>query len=262
MSAKPTPVQIFKRASREGRRRLDQSLLELTSTGFIAGFTIVFGIAAMGIMHSALLPQGREIAMLGGGAAFALGLVLLVVQRSELFSENFFDPLAAVFEDRHAGLANRVVRLWLLTFLLNAVGGALMAWLVSIDGVLLPGARDSLAMIAEEIAGRGHLATFVSAIIGGALVASLSYALLGTNTAFAEILVAWIVGFLLAAGPFDHVIVTGLQLVIGMLTGAAIDGTRVLEIVAIDTLGNLLGGVGLVTLSHIAQAKGEQPGTR
>ncbi|MFC0682567.1 formate/nitrite transporter family protein [Lysobacter korlensis] len=256
MSVAPTPSEIFKRASGEGRRRICQSVLELTATGFIAGFTIVFGIAAMGIVHSAFLPEGREVAKLAGAAAFALGLVLLVVQRAELFTENFFDPLASVFDDGHGRLAGGVARLWVLTLLFNALGGAILAWLVTTDGVLPHGARESLASIAEEIARRGHLAAFVSAIIGGALVASLSYALLGTDMVFGRILMAWIVGFLLAAGPFDHVVVTGLHLVIGVLAGASIDGVRILEIVGIDALGNLVGGVGLVTLSHVAQAKG------
>ena len=37
----PDPAEIFHRAVEEGERRLDQSLLELVSTSFIAGFTIV-----------------------------------------------------------------------------------------------------------------------------------------------------------------------------------------------------------------------------
>ncbi|WP_189456590.1 formate/nitrite transporter family protein [Cognatilysobacter bugurensis] len=256
MSVAPTPGEIFKRASREGRRRIGQSLLELTATGFIAGFTTVFGIAAMGVAHSAFLPAGRELAQLAGAAAFALGVVLLVVQRAELFSENFFDPLASVFDDGHAGLAGGVARLWALTFVFNALGGAILAWLITVEGVLPHGARESLARIAEDIAGRGHLAAFVSAVIGGALVASLSYALLGADSVFARIVMAWIVGFLLASGPFDHVVVTALHLVVGVLAGATVDTMRIAEIVGVDILGNLVGGVGLVTLSHVAQAKG------
>ena len=36
MSVAPAPNEIFRRAVKEGERRLDQSLLELVSTGFIA----------------------------------------------------------------------------------------------------------------------------------------------------------------------------------------------------------------------------------
>jgi formate/nitrite transporter FocA (FNT family) len=256
MSTAPTPVEIFHRAAREGQRRLDQSLLELTATGFIAGFTIVFGIVALGIVDSMLQPYGRGVAKIAGALAFAIGLVLLVVQRAELFSENFFDPLAAAFERRRSHLTGRIARLWSLTFAINVLGGGLFAWLVTVEGVLPSGARDSLATVAEEIASRSDLAAFVSAIVGGALVALLSYSLLGTDSVAARIVMAYFVGFLLALGPFDHVIVTGLHVATGMLSGAAIDAGRLLAIVAIATLGNLVGGVGLVTLSHVAQAKG------
>lgn len=47
-SIAPDPAEIFHRAVEEGERRLDQSLLEPVSTSFIAGFTIVFGIVALG----------------------------------------------------------------------------------------------------------------------------------------------------------------------------------------------------------------------
>lgn len=257
MSSAPTPVEIFERAAGEGRRRLDQSLPELTATAFIAGFTIVFGVVALGIAHAALLPHGRELASLAGALAFALGLVLLLVQRAELFTENFFDPLAAAFRHRGTRFGGRIARLWLLTLVFNALGAALLAWLVTIDGVLSSSARESLATIAEEITARGALASFVSAIIGGALVATLSYALLGTDSVTARILMAYAVGFLLASGPFDHVVVTGLHVFIGMLSGAAVDAAHLAESVAIATAGNLVGGVGLVTLSHAAQASGQ-----
>lgn len=256
MTTPPSPAEIFHEAASEGRRRLDQTGLELLATGFVAGFTIVFGIVAMGLVHSALLAEGREWAKLAGAMAFGLGLVLLVVQRAELFSENFFDPIAAMVDDRSARLGARVARLWLLTLVSNLVGGAVVAAAVAVDGVLPAGAADSLARIAREIAARDHLAAFLSAVLGGVLVASLSYALAGTGRVTARILVAWLVGFLLAAGPFDHVVVTLLHLGLGVLEGAPLGASEILGIAAVVTAGNLVGGVGLVTLSHVAQARG------
>ena len=100
MSMAPTPLQIFRRAADEGERRLDQSLLELVSTSFIAGSTIVFGIVALGVVQGAFesLP-GRAPEILGA-LAFGLGLVYLVVGRAELFTENFFDPVAVAIQQQ------------------------------------------------------------------------------------------------------------------------------------------------------------------
>src|SRR5687768_17604373 len=98
MAVAPTPADVYRRAVEEGDRRLSASTLELVATGFNAGFTIVFGIAALGIVHALLEARlGPEVAKLGGALAFASGLVALVVSRSELFTENFFDPVATAF---------------------------------------------------------------------------------------------------------------------------------------------------------------------
>jgi len=44
MSVAPTPSEIFHRTVEEGDRGLDQSLLELVATSFIAGSAAAFGI--------------------------------------------------------------------------------------------------------------------------------------------------------------------------------------------------------------------------
>lgn len=256
MAVAPKPSEIFQRAVDEGERRLDQSLLELVSTAFIAGFTIVFGIIALGVTHALTEPVLGEAAKVVGGIAFAIGLVFLIVGRTELFNENFFDPAATAFERREAGILYRLFRLWGLTFVLNLVGGALFSLVVSVHGVLPEGTRSALSRIAEETAARGDLATFMSAIVGGGLVAMLSFLLQAVDSVGSRISLALMVGFLLAVGPLAHVIVTVLHLFLGILFGAPVDFGTLLAIMGITTAGNLVGGVGLVTLSHIAQAEG------
>lgn len=256
MAVAPAPSEIFQRAVDEGERRLDQSLLELVSTGFIAGFTIVFGIIALGVTHALTEPILGEAAKVAGALAFGIGVVFLVVGRAELFNENFFDPAATAFVRRERGILSRIVRLWGLTFVLNLVGGVLFSLIHSVHGVLPDGTRSALAKVAEEVAARGDWATFMSAIVGGALVSLLSFLLLAVNSAGSRIAMAFMVGFLLAVGPFHHVIVTVLHLFLGMLFGAPVGLGTLGEIMAITTAGNLVGGVGLVTLSHIAQAEG------
>lgn len=67
---------------------------------------------------------------------------------------------------------------------------------------------------------------------------------------------AYMVGFLLTIGPFDHVIVTSLHVPLGIFLDARVAIWDVARCLLIVTAGNLVGGLGLVTLTHIAQAKG------
>lgn len=256
MAVAPKPSEIFRRAVDEGERRLDQSLLELVSTGFIAGFTIIFGIVALGVVHALTEPLLGDAAAVAGALAFAPGVVFLIVGRAELFNENFFDPVATVVERRDSALLYRLLRLWIITFVLNLIGGAVFALVFSVHGVLPHGTPDVFSRIAEEIAARGNWAIFMSAIVGGGLVALLSFLLEAVNSVGSRIALAFVVGFLLAVGPFDHVIVTVLHLFLGILFGAPVGFGTLGVIMAITTVGNLVGGVGLVTLSHVAQAKG------
>ena len=256
MAVAPTPSEIFDRAVKEGERRLDQSLLELVSTGFIAGFTVVFGIVALGIAHAMVEPQLSGIARLAGALSFAIGIVFLIVGRAELFAENFFDPTATAYERREPKLLFRIFRLWSVTLALNFVGGVLLALVVSVHGVLPSGTGSALSKVAEEIAARGPWAGFMSAIVGGALVALLSFLLQAVNSVGSRITLAFLVGFLLAIGPFDHVVVTVLHVFFGILFEASIGFGTLFKIMAIVTAGNFAGGVGLVALSHVAQAKG------
>lgn len=256
MAVAPSPSEIFERAVEEGKRRLDQSLLELVSNGFIAGFTIVFGIAALAIVHALTEPLLGDASGVAAALALAIGVVFLIVGRAELFNENFFDPVAKAFKERESGILSRILRLWGVTFVLNLAGGALFALLFAVHGVLPAGAGHVLARIAGELAARAGWTMFVSAILGGGLVALLSFLLQAVNSVGSRIAMAYVVGFLLAIGPFDHVIVTVLHLFFGILFGAPVGFGTLAVVMAIVTAGNLVGGVGLVTLSHIAQVEG------
>lgn len=255
-SVAPTPSDAFHRAVKEGERRLDQTMIELLSTGFIAGFTIVFGIIALAIVEALLSGQSEGVRKVAGALAFGIGTVFLVVGRAELFSENFFDPVATVVQRWQPKMLGRLVRLWGITFLLNLVGGGLFAWILSPEGTLPAGAAEVLNGAAEALATRGALVAFVHAFAGGALVTLLSYLLQTVNSVGSRIVMAYLVGFLLAVGIFDHTVVIALHVFFGILFGAQVGFGDLASSVLIATAGNLVGGLGLVTLTHISQAKG------
>ncbi|MFC4448951.1 formate/nitrite transporter family protein [Halorussus aquaticus] len=258
MAVAPDPSEIFQRAVEEGERRLDQSMLELVSTSFIAGFTVVFGMLALGIVEGAFEPRFPELAKIAGALAFGPALVFLVVGRTELFNENFFDPVAKAADDEDSWMVRSLLRLWTVTFALNLVGGGLFVWLLSVEGALTPGAVHVLTRTAEEIIHRRIPAEFVKAVTGGALVALLSFMLEAVDGVGSRIPLAYVVGVLLTLGPFDHVIVTILHVFFGMLLGAKIGLGELAVTTVVVTAGNLVGGLGLVTLSHVAQVKGAE----
>jgi formate/nitrite transporter FocA (FNT family) len=67
--------------------------------------------------------------------------------------------------------------------------------------------------------------------------------------------VAWVTGVLLALGHLNHVIVVTIELVFGIRYGAHIPWIFVLGNFALAAVGNMIGGIGLVTLNRFTQAK-------
>lgn len=256
MSTAATPEAIYERAKEEGRRRLSMPLLEQVATGFIAGVTIIFGIVALGATEALIAPHlGSGVGTVAGALAFGIGVVFLVVGRSELFSENFFDPVAAAIDEPGAAVWGRLLRLWGSTLLLNLIGGGLLVALLTIDGALPEGAAESLVHSAEDIAAKAWEATFVRAILAGALITLLSYMLSACDSVASRILVAFVVGFFLALGPFDHVVVSAQHLLFGIWDSDAVHYDDLWRNLALSTVGNVGGGLFLITLSHSAQVK-------
>jgi formate-nitrite transporter family protein len=67
-------------------------------------------------------------------------------------------------------------------------------------------------------------------------------------------LMAWLVGFLVALGTFDHAIVSTVELIFGMRYGADVSLSDLLGNVGISVAGNLAGGLAFVTFARTAQA--------
>lgn len=251
-----SPEEIYARAKREGHRRLDMPPLEQAATGFIAGVTIVFGIIAQGVVTARLEPDtGSGTAAVWGALAFGIGLVFLVVGRSELFSENFFDPVAVAIDERGGAVWLRLMRLWAEILALNLVGGALLVGILTVEGALPTGADDTLVDLAEGIAAAAPGTTLARAVLAGGLITLLSYMLNATNTVTSRIVLALLVGFLLGLGPFDHVVVSVLHLLLGIWLSGSVLWSDLVVNLGLATVGNLVGGLFLVTFSHSAQVR-------
>jgi formate/nitrite transporter FocA (FNT family) len=259
VSVAPSPEAVYDRAREEGRRRLSMPLLEQVATGFIAGVTIVFGIVALGVTEALVAPDlGGGVAVVASALAFSIGVVFLVVGRSELFSENFFDPVAAAINESGGRVWGRLARLWVTILALNLVGGAVMVALLTVKGALPEEANSSLIHVAEEIAAKSWQATVARAVLAGALITLLSYMLSACNSVASRILVTAMVGFFLAIGPFDHVVVSVLHLLFGLWESNKIHWADLGQNLALSTGGNLAGGLLLITLTHSAQVKAAQ----
>jgi formate/nitrite transporter FocA (FNT family) len=251
----PQPEDIYRRTKEEGARRLGRPLLEMISTALAAGFDIVAGVTALGIVGASLTHRfGTQPAHVFASLGFGIGFVFLVVGRGELFTENFLVPIAG-FDHRRGSSWLGLTKLWLTSPLFNILGGLVMILILSTHRVLPGGTAQTLAKNADAIHAHSTLTLFVSAIFAGALITAMTWFVEGQQSMLVRVLVAWVSGALLALGSFNHVIVITLELIFGYRFGADFPWTFILGNFFLAAAGNMLGGLGLVTLNRLTQGK-------
>jgi formate/nitrite transporter FocA (FNT family) len=235
-------THTFQRTVADGEYRLSRSWRNLLATGLIGGLDVGVGILAF------LLVKAETGSLLLGALAFGIGFIALFLAQSELFTENFLVPVAAVTARR--GTVGQLLRLWFGTVTTNLAGGWLMM------GLILAGHPD-LEAAAVEIgskyadlpAGR----SLALAVLGGIVITLMTWMERATESMPAKLVVAVSTGFLLIAGTLSHTVVASLLLFAALHAGAPFGYADWLGVAALVTLGNLIGGLGLVTVLRLVQ---------
>jgi formate/nitrite transporter FocA (FNT family) len=158
-------------------------------------------------------------------------------------------PIAAVAAGRSTPLS--VLRLWLGTAVFNLVGG----WVLM--GVVMAGV-PKLRPTAVEVAvhysklGLGKEA-FALAILGGTVITLMTWMQRGADSMGTQLVAAVAAAFLLVAGQLNHAIVVSLLMFAALHAGAPYGYLDWLGTVSWAALGNVIGGVGLVTMLRLVQ---------
>jgi formate/nitrite transporter FocA (FNT family) len=251
------PEEIWRESVEEGERRVARSASGLFATGFVGGLDVMLGVVGLTVVSGALaavLPE--ESAHVLGSLAFGIGLVLLIVGRSELFTENFLVPISTVLSTRR-GLG-AVVRLWAGTLVGNLVALVVLAALLTRAGLVPPSALESASSIAETFADRDFLSALFSAVVAGALMTLLTWTAHAADDDISRIALAFLVGFLLAAPSLNHAVVSVGEMAFGLFADRGhAEWIDLVQNFPVAVLGNLIGGMALVTATRVVQVRGE-----
>ncbi|NJC70232.1 formate/nitrite transporter family protein [Planosporangium thailandense] len=230
----------------EGEPRLHRGWLALSATGALGGFDVATGVlallAVLAATHNHLL----------AGVAFSIGLIALLLGHSELFTEGFLIPVTTVA----AGKARVVdlVRMWFVVLVANLVGGWIITWLImkafpSLGSQAIEGGRHFVDLGI-------NLESFCLAVLGGSTITLMTRMQHGTESMPARIVAAVAAGFLLAGLQLNHSILDSLLIFAGLHTGHAPYGyLDWLTWVGWAILGNIVGGIGLVTLLRLVRSR-------
>ena len=254
------PDEIWEDSLDEGERRLAREPAALAATGFAGGLDVSFGLLAVIVTTGALTTvMPDDPAHVLGSLTFGFAFVFITLGRAELFTENFLIPVGAVYAGRST--ISRLLRMWGVTFGANAAGLLLFAAIFGVSGVLEPSALDAVGALADTQVQRDAWAALLSGIAAGTVMTLFTWVVAAAEDATARLLASLLVGFVLLAPSLNHCVVGFGEIVFGMIAGTTTaDIGDLLRTVGLAIAGNLIGGVGLVFLTRLAQVRGE-PGT-
>ena len=251
------PDEIWEEGLDEGQRRLERGPVALAATDFAGGVEFFFGVLALAVVTAGLhevLPEATSHVL--ASAVFGIGFAFITIGRAELFTENFLIPVGAVQAGR-AGIG-RLLQMWLITMVFNFVGLALFAALFAVEGVLEPATRQAAGTLADTLGERAWLPSLLSAVAAGTIMTLFTWVVAAAESATGRIVASLIVGLILALPSLNHAVVGFGEMAFGLFAGTADIGYRdMAKTVGLAIAGNLIGGVGLVFSTRLAQVRGE-----
>jgi len=251
------PHEIWDDSLEDGRRRLAHPASVLAATGLLGGFHVTLGLLALVVTTGALaafMPPGSAHVL--ASLTFGIGLAFITVGRSELFTENFLIPVAAVLSGHSSKRA--VVRLWAITFVLNLAGIAIFAAILTAPGVLEREALRAAGELADTLTRRDLLAAGLSAVLAGSVITTFTWLAEAAESDLTRVFVALLIGFVLLAPSTNHSVVGFGEVLFGILAGTTTAGwLDLLRNTAIAVAGNLVGGLVLVAFVRGVQAQAQ-----
>ncbi len=249
-----SPKEIAERVENVGVTKANLPLLPMAALGALY-FTVVASDATLSFAAKRLL----------GGLVFSLGLILVVVAGAELFTGNNLLVMAWVSRRISTG---KLLENLLVVFLANFVGAAGLAWLVSLSGHanMNSGALGKTAIaIATAKCALPFAEAFFKGVLCNLLVCLAVWLALAGRTVTDKILaIIFPISAFVAAG-FEHSVANMYFVPLGLFlsdpasAGALSWGAFVHNLIPV-TLGNLVGGAGLVGLVYWLVYRRSPPG--
>ena len=235
----------FDRIVEEGAQRLARSWSSMLVTGTFGGMEIGVGVMAyLAVMH-------ETHSHLLAGLAFGIGMIALLLAKSELFTEGFLVPIAAVAAKEAS--VRQLLRLWGTTLVMNLVGGWIFMWIVV---QAFPQWKPDLEEAARHFVDAGFtLQSVCLAVLAGSTITLMSRMQQGTDSDVAKMAVAVADGFILVGLQLFHSVLDSLLIFGAIHAGVPIDYMDWLGWFGYTVLFNMLGGLLLVTALRLVRNK-------
>jgi formate/nitrite transporter FocA (FNT family) len=247
---RPTANQIFNQVAQNARGELSRTSVSLAISGVAGGLTMGLTGLSVSILLSMVgtTPAGKIVAYF----FYPLGFMVVILGRSQLFTENTLYPVALMLAEKRHLLST--LRLWAVVFPANILGALLFALLAVKTGALRPEYVAELTHLGVEAQSVPMSHVFWSGVVGGWIIAMVAWLVSASHSITGSVLLIWSMTFIVGLGHFAHCIATSGEMISAVLNGQ-LHVAQYLGWLLPATAGNITGGVLLVTLLEYGQSK-------
>lgn len=253
---KMPPVHVVYETIRlEGEHEIARTPAALAFSGLAAGLSMSFSFIVSGLLR-ALLPS-TEWAPLITNLGYTTGFVIVIMGRQQLFTENTLTPILPLLAKPKADKVWRVLRLWAVVLIANVVGTAIVAYIMVHTGTFQAHVQDAFGAISREVYDGSFGQIFWRGFFGGWLIA-LTIWLIPTTEGGATLAIVILVTYVVGLGKFSHIIAGSVDALYGVFNGSATVAEFFGRFFVPTLLGNIVGGIVIVSLLGFAQVKPDE----
>jgi len=245
-----TAPEIFEAAVENARGELRRSARKLAFSGVAGGITM--GLTGIGVASMRALVGSGGWRDLVSYLIYPVGFIAVIIGRAQLFTENTLYPVILVFDERRHVL--RTLRLWAVVFSTNVAGAFLFAMLAAKSPALHPDVLRELISLGLQASSGSMAHLFWSGVVGGWLIALVAWTVTASHWTIGQLAIIYLLTFVVGVGRFAHCIASSCEILAAVMAGA-IPAWGYFGWLFPATLGNICGGVLIVSLLNYAQVK-------
>jgi formate-nitrite transporter family protein len=235
----------------EGEAELRRHSLALWWSGLAAGLSMGFSFLAS-VLISAYLPGDFSWHPLIYSIGYAVGFVIVVLGRQQLFTENTLTAVLPLLYRRDYSCLISLLRLWGIVLAANLLGVLIFAAVMANTDILGPEFKQAMLNIASKTEQIGFWNTVLRAVFAGWLIALMVWLLPAAETGRVGIVL--VITYFVGLGNFPHIIAGSTDAIFAVFTGLSSAGVYILKYFIPTLIGNIFGGVVLVAVLNHAQA--------
>ncbi|MDD2957687.1 MAG: formate/nitrite transporter family protein [Lachnospiraceae bacterium] len=238
---------------------MEKNMLGFCLMSCMAGMYIALGSILMGVVGGVFSGGGAFCTKLICGIVFSVGLCMVMMAGSELFTGNNFVMAVGGFTKTVSW--GKIAKYWAICWVFNLVGSVVAALLFTMTGI--PGSGDIGAFCSSSAVAKMSgtpVNLFAKAILCNICVCVAIWCGTRLKSEGAKMAMCFCCVTTFVTCGFEHSIANMTFLSIGLLNpnGAAVSLGGMVYNLAIVTLGNMVGGIIFVALPYYLTGKAKQ----